>query len=224
MPFSRSARLLVRRCSAALVLLVGLAATAEAAQIRVHYDVGWGNRIAIRGSVAPLNWSVGQNATWTTGNVWVYTTPVSAGGFQFKPLFNDSTWAVGANFVVPNGNAVVDVYPFFFSSQGRLETIPSFASARLGNARNLYVFLPPSYDENRLKRYPVLYMQDGRNLFEAALAFGGVEWQVDETFEEMIVQGQAREVIVVGIDSTAARISEYTPVADPTYGGGNGNT
>ena len=119
-------RFLRRGLLAALPSLLFLSSSLEAAEIRVHYNVGFGNRIAIRGSAAGLNWNAGANATWTSGNVWVYTTPPASGGFTFKPLFNDATWSVGGNYAVPNGNSVVDLYPFFFATQGRLETISGF--------------------------------------------------------------------------------------------------
>src|SRR4051812_21654227 len=47
--------------------------------VRVHYDTGFGNRIAIRGSAAPLSWSAGKDATWTSGNVWVSSWSSAAG-------------------------------------------------------------------------------------------------------------------------------------------------
>ncbi len=204
-----------------LAVLGALGSAADAATLRIHYDTGWGNRISIRGDAASLSWYSGQDAQWSPGNVWVYSTPESNGGFEFKPLVNDSSWSKGANYTVPSGDAVVDIYPYFFESQGEMEFFSSFYSITLGNSRSVFVYLPPSYDENTLKSYPVLYMHDGDNLFYASTAFGGVEWQVDETLDAMIGAGSAREVIVVGLGNTAGRISEYTPVTDPTYGGGN---
>src|SRR5439155_250061 len=92
---------------------------------------------------------------------------------------------------------------------------------QLGNSRSLLVYLPPSYYENYLKRYPVLYMQDGQNIFDASTSFGGVEWGVDETADQLIRNGQMDEVIIVGLYNTGAnRLYEYTPCCDPTYGGG----
>lgn len=202
--------------------LLAHVATVRAAEIHVHYDTGFGNFIAIRGNGAGLSWFAGQPATWTSGNVWVYHTPASAGGFEFKPLLNDAGWSVGANYVVPSGNSVVHVYPFYGQSHGTLQTISGFYSQELQNQRNVYVYLPPSYFENQAKHYPVLYMHDGKNLFEPSKAFGGVAWEVDATIDQLVGQGRMREVIVVGIDNTSARMSEYTPVPDPVYGGGNG--
>ncbi len=195
----------------------------DAAEIRVHYDTGWGNGISVRGQAPGLNWQQGITAEWRTGNVWVLTTPSSWGGFEFKPLINDQVWSVGANYRVAHGNDVVDVYPFFHARQGRLVVVPSFPSTILGNSRALRVYLPPSYDENPAKHYPVVYCHDGQNLFEAATAFGGREWRLDETSDQLVVQGRIREAIYVGIDNAGgARLREYTPTADPDYGGGDG--
>lgn len=191
--------------------------------IYVHYDTGYGNNIAIRGNKSPLSWYTGQPATWTTGNVWVWQTSTTMGAFEFKPLKNNSIWSTGGNFPVSASQTAVHVYPFFGPSQGSMTTIPNFYSPQLNNSRTLILYLPPSYYENTLKRYPVLYMHDGQNLFNAATAFGGVEWQVDENLNTLIGQGKVQEVIVVGIYNTNNRISEYTPTADPTYGGGNAN-
>ena len=90
--------------------------------------------------------------------------------------------------------------------------------------RDLILYLPPSYSANPDKRYPVLYMHDGQNLFDRATSFGGVEWQVDETFNKLIGEGRVQEAIVVGINNTSGRIDEYTPTQDPGYGGGDGDS
>lgn len=207
--------------SAGIALCVA-ATSASAGTIRVHYDTGFGNRIAIRGSAAPLSWTTGAPATWTAGNVWVASWPDSAGDVDAKPLFNDTVWSVGANYRVRAGTTV-DVYPHFGTQSGALVTISNFASPQLGNSRSLVVYLPPSYSENPLKRYPVLYMHDGQNLFNAATSAFGVEWRVDETLNAAVPAGQLDEFIVVGINNTANRIWEYTPCCDADFGGGGAN-
>jgi predicted alpha/beta superfamily hydrolase len=205
-------------------LLVLVSAAAEATTVRVFHDVGWGNRITLRGNKAPFSWTAGVNATWTTGNVWTYSWANTVGDVELKPLINDATWSVGANYVVKAG-ATVDIYPFFQSRVGTLVKVNNFSSPQLGDTRTLRIFLPPSYSLNPMKRYPVLYMHDGQNLFEAATAFGGVEWRVDETINDLVNQGRMDEVIVVGVDNGGAdRIYEYTPCCDPQYGGGGANT
>jgi len=200
----------------------GALSTATTTTIRVHYDTGFGNRITIRGSATPLSWSAGKDATWTSGNVWVYAWS-AAGDVDLKPLINDAQWSTGANYHVRTG-ATTDIYPFFGAAHGSLVQVPGFASPQLGNTRTLRIYLPPSYRENSLKRYPVLYMHDGQNLFDAQTSAFGTEWQVDENVDAAVGAGQMDEVIVVGIDNTANRIWEYTPCCDPTYGGGGAPT
>ena len=94
------------------------------------------------------------------------------------------------------------------------------AAAR--NRRTLRILLPPSYSQNPLKRYPVLYMHDGQNLLRGPRPPSPASsWQVDETANALVDNGQMDEVIVVGIDNTGPnRIYEYTPCCDPTFGGG----
>jgi len=90
----------------------------------------------------------------------------------------------------------------------------SFASRIFHNTRFLRVWLPPGYDdpENAGRRYPVLYLNDGQNLFEAETSFTGVEWQVDETADRLIHEGAIPPMIIVGIDNAAKdRIREYMP-------------
>jgi predicted alpha/beta superfamily hydrolase len=89
-----------------------------------------------------------------------------------------------------------------------------FRSRVFKNTRFLRVWLPPGYDdaENSRRRYPVLYLNDGQNLFEAAIAFGGVEWQVDETADRLIREQAVLPMIIVGVDNTGKdRIREYMP-------------
>ncbi|HMG55396.1 MAG TPA: alpha/beta hydrolase-fold protein [Kofleriaceae bacterium] len=200
-----------------------LTVAAGTTTLRVHYDTGFGNRIAIRGSAAPLSWTVGNNATWTSGNVWVYSWSASAGDLDVKPLINDAQWSTGANYRVHAG-ATLDVYPFFGPAAGHIVAVNGVWSPQLGNSRTLMVYLPPSYNENPLKRYPVLYMHDGQNLFDAATSAFGVEWRVDENINALVGSGKMDEVIVVGAYNNANRIWEYTPCCDATYGGGGADS
>lgn len=99
---------------------------------------------------------------------------------------------------------------------GKLEHIHAFPSATLGNTRELTIYLPPDYDERKDTRYPVLYMQDGQNLFEPQRSFiPGQHWRLAEAANEAIGARTARPMIIVGIDNTgASRIDEYTPTVD----------
>ncbi len=89
-----------------------------------------------------------------------------------------------------------------------------FRSRIFKNTRFLRVWLPPGYDDagNAGRHYPVFYLNDGQNLFEAATSFTGIEWQVDEAADRLIREGAIPPMIVVGIDNTGKdRIREYMP-------------
>lgn len=98
-----------------------------------------------------------------------------------------------------------------------------FHSPQLMNERTIMVYLPPGYDDEPDARYPVLYMHDGNNLFDAKTSATGVEWCVDETAERLIAQGKMRKAIIVGIYNTPGRMREYSPFKDAEYGGGFGD-
>lgn len=89
------------------------------------------------------------------------------------------------------------------------------------NDRSIRVFLPQGYDDpaNADRKYPVLYMQDGQNLFDTATAvWGPYEWQMDETVTALTSKGRIPAMIVVGIDNggRTERDHEYLPwPADP---------
>ena len=89
-----------------------------------------------------------------------------------------------------------------------------FHSQIFRNTRMLRVWLPPRYDapDNETRHYPVLYLNDGQNLFDRATAFAGVEWGADETADRLIRQEVILPLIIVGIDNTQRdRIKEYLP-------------
>jgi predicted alpha/beta superfamily hydrolase len=100
--------------------------------------------------------------------------------------------------------------------RGTLDRIRGFASSILGNERDLTIYLPPGYGDRADLRYPVLYMQDGQNLFDPERAFiPGQHWRLAEAADEAIAARTARPMIIVGIDNMgASRIDEYTPTHD----------
>lgn len=105
---------------------------------------------------------------------------------------------------------------------GRVERIPVFESAILGNSRAVTIYLPAGYDEQSERRYPVLYMQDGQNLFDAERAYvPGNHWRLQEAADSAIGERTAAPLIIVGVDHAGpARIDEYTPVRDRKHNGG----
>jgi predicted alpha/beta superfamily hydrolase len=80
-----------------------------------------------------------------------------------------------------------------------------------GNTRLVRVWLPPDYDGWGATRYPVLYLNDGQNLFDSLTAFAGVDWQAGETAARLIAEQKIRPLIIVGIDNTKNRVQEYIP-------------
>jgi len=191
---------------------------ATATTVRVHYDAGK-DQVEIRSDKGAPTWSKGVPATRDMGNVWSYTWPDALGDITMKPALGGDRVSVGGTYKLAAGSTL-DIHPFFGAPFGKIKMVSAFASPQLSNTRNLRIYLPPSYDENRAKRYPVLYMHDGQNLFDAKSASFGVEWGIDESMNRLIATGKMDEVIVVGIDNTTERIPEYTPCCDPKYGGG----
>lgn len=95
----------------------------------------------------------------------------------------------------------------------------SFAIPQLGRSRRVWIYLPSGYAKGA-RRYPVLYMHDGQNVFDAATSFSG-EWGVDETLDSL----RARAIVVAVDNDGAVRMSEYNPwkAANASLGGGEGD-
>jgi predicted alpha/beta superfamily hydrolase len=99
------------------------------------------------------------------------------------------------------------------SSDTRLHQ--AFHSEILDNQRDIIVYLPPGYNPTRRRRYPVLYLKDGQNLFDASTAFGGVDWGANVTADRLIRAGDVEPLIIVGTYNTGdQRVDEYTPSRD----------
>lgn len=131
-----------------------------------------------------------------------------------------------------NGDATIDVVVARFAAgipalpkdlstrTGDLRVHDKFRSKVLGNARRIWVWLPESYENDAQERYPVLYLQDGQNLFDNATSFAG-EWRADETAGRLLADGKIRPLILVGIDHAGAeRLNEYGPTRDATVNAG----
>ncbi len=96
-----------------------------------------------------------------------------------------------------------------------------FYMPQLGKNRRIWAYLPEDYRTNTSKKYPVLYMHDGQNLFDAATAPFG-EWGIDELLDS-IGLGKM-ELIVIGIDHGGdSRLTEYNAYDNEQFGKGLGN-
>jgi predicted alpha/beta superfamily hydrolase len=95
---------------------------------------------------------------------------------------------------------------------GNIQEHRGFRSKILGNRRDVLVYLPRGYRRFGRRRYPVLYLQDGQNVFDAATSFSAVEWGVDETAQRLIRKNLIEPLIIVAIaNSGEDRIHEYAP-------------
>ena len=110
-------------------------------------------------------------------------------------------------------------YHHHHSVVGNLQIAPNVWSPQTQNKRHVLALLPPSYHQSD-KRYPVIYMHDGQNLFDHVTSFAG-DWQVDETMQKLSQEGL--EAIIVGLNNTGEdRLKEYTPFVSQRLGGGHG--
>jgi predicted alpha/beta superfamily hydrolase len=99
---------------------------------------------------------------------------------------------------------------------------PAFQIPQLNRTRRVWLYLPPDYQTALTKRYPVLYLLDGQNVFDATTSFVG-EWQVDEALNARFASGDAGCIAVAIDHGGAQRINEYSPWINPQYGGGEGD-
>ena len=93
---------------------------------------------------------------------------------------------------------------------GTVLRFADFPSAHVG-ARNVDVWLPPGYDADTARTYPVLVLHDGQNQFDPATAFAGVDWGVDEALTTLLAVGAVEAPVVVAVWNTAYRRPEYMP-------------
>ena len=97
-------------------------------------------------------------------------------------------------------------------SRSRVVKYPRFTGSL--PTRPLYVYLPPGYDEDPDRHYPVLYMHDGQNLFDAYLddTYTGVSWGADSAADHLITTGEIQSIVIVGVGhGEHMRIAEYLP-------------
>ncbi len=100
-------------------------------------------------------------------------------------------------------------------------SVPTIFSPQLNETRGYRVFLPRGYDQHTMRRYPVLYMHDGQNVFESG-AFGS--WNASGTIATLQASGRMSEVLVVAIDNGPNRLRDYLPSTDSLGGTGRGES
>lgn len=101
---------------------------------------------------------------------------------------------------------------------GDVRILPQVWMPQFQTKRDILIYFPPSYRTSE-KRYPVLYMHDGQNLFDEATAYAGHDWRVDETMEALSREGF--EAIVIGMyHGGEQRLIEYNPFPGKWHGRG----
>ncbi len=172
---------------------------------------------------------------------WAITLDAQSSGTTIKFKFTRGSWAtvekgasgeeISDRSYTFGGSATLDVAILNWAdhSGGGNSTAASnvkiistnFFIPQLNRTRRIWMYFPPDY-EISTSNYPVIYMHDGQNLFDAGTSFSG-EWEVDETLNKLAAQGKSVP-IVVGIDNGGSyRIAEYTPWPNTQYGGGDGD-
>src|SRR5256884_1258391 len=186
--------------------------------IRVVYPAG-DAKIVLR---TEQNWDANIEPVGQNDCVSKFAIETERPYFYFKPVLlrvNTAQWSRGENFLaVATSGAPLDIHPYFIEDTrcSVCQVMPPLASAA-GREHRFRVFLPPGYHENTLKKYPVLYMHDGQNLFLKEEAFLGNTWRTDEVLGVLDRMNAIEEVIVVGIYPNE-RMTEYTSPGYEDYG------
>lgn len=190
------------------------------------------------------SWNPSDNNCRFTAQRGKYTLTVSLPAAQYEYKVTRGDWKkveVNEDFS-PSPNRVIDVASdttihlkigawadnrpptekrVAHSASGAVHILDTaFYMPQLGRYRRIWIYLPQSYRATKQK-YPVLYMQDGQNVFDAATSYSG-EWGVDEFLDTLC--NDCRQAIVVAIDNGAERrMNEYNPWSFQNFGKGEGD-
>jgi predicted alpha/beta superfamily hydrolase len=187
---------------------------------------GAADSVGIRGSAPPLSWTESYPLTDEDGDdVWEAEVTFAEDAptiIQYK-LFVEGEgnpnggWERGDNRWLNRETMRTVRRPYEDSSEplpatytGAIVEHTGFGGGDSVRARDLIVWLPPGYEADAGRRYPVLYLHDGQNVFDRRAV--GAEWGMDETATRLIEEGAIEPVILVGVANTADRMLDYTPV------------
>jgi enterochelin esterase-like enzyme len=188
------------------------------------------DKVYIAGNAEVIgNWNPGKVALEKISNkLWQKTlrfTPgtiieykFTKGNWQTEALKEDATVPPNSVLKVEHDttiNVVInnwrDKFNFKVTGQitGKVEYHKNFTIEGL-KPRDIIVWLPPNYERESDKRYPVLYMHDAQNIFDPRTSSTFIDWQVDETADSLIRKGEIEPIIIVGMNNTDDRSSEYS--------------
>ena len=190
------------------------------AKIRIFYPLEKGT-IVLR---TEQNWNRDIKPVDIYKNINCYEFQISHKSYylSFKPCIKDGSkliWSKGMNkLAIMNELEPQDVYPYFYtSSGGTITEILEVPSQTYKGTRKVRLYLPSGYDENILKRYTVIYMHDGKNLFFPEEAFLGHDWKIDTNLSLLDRMNLIDQTIVAGIYAEN-REKEYTKPGYKYYG------
>ncbi len=126
--------------------------------------------------------------------------------------------------IIPDSSvAMAQAFAVASDLKSRLFKHEQFESALVDDKHDFVVYVPPTYAVEQERLFPVLFMQDGQNLFDPETSFmKGNYWRLGETADALILAGKIQPLVMVGIYNTGEhRIDEYTPVEDRRLGGGH---
>lgn len=180
--------------------------------------------------------------TKVNASLYTITLPAGTGTIEFK--FTRGDWSKGEckadgsflpnrAFTYGNGDTItlsVAGWDDLINGSGPTSTaLPnvsvmsaSFFMPQLNRSRKIWLYLPDDYTTALNKFYPVIYMQDGQNVFDDSTSYAG-EWEVDETLHALQADGNYGAIVIAIENGGAYRIDEYSPYTNPSYGGGQGD-
>lgn len=199
-------------------------------EITTRYPLPLGEQVFVCGDTPSLgNWTPpGYPLTRIDDLVWIgdirvpsdhtLEYKITRGSWETEACETDGT--IPPNHVIPAGDKA-SVSGLVMEWRDRRVLPPEIEgdyrihervkSTHLRHARTVIVWLPPSYDTDPKRRYPVLYMQDGQQVFDPNTATAGQDWEVDEWCTKLIAEERLQEIIVVGVYSSPDRFLEYNP-------------
>lgn len=188
------------------------------------------DRVFVVGNTEEIgNWNPGKVALEKISNkLWQKTLSFTKGtrieykftkgNWQTEALKDDATVPSNAVLKVEHDTTISlvinnwrDKFNFKVAGQitGKVEYYKNFVIDGL-KPRDIIIWLPPNYEKETNMRYPVLYMHDGQNIFDPRTSSMFIDWQVDETADSLIRNGEIEPIIIVGMNNTDDRSTEYS--------------
>ena len=175
--------------------------------------------IGMRGSGGSLSWDQTTLATARDGDVHLFELSLGENELvELKLVRNDDNWAAGRNFVVHAGDHF-SIEPCFNRTTSQIMPMEPVVHGDI--TLSFDVLLPPSYDEQENKRYPVLYALDAQALWSFSKDPFGV-WDLELTLDRLFELDAIEEIIVVAVHTDKNRTDLLSPFADKQDRGGKG--